>query len=192
MTGAERTVEVICHAREIPHVLQQREQRKEDRHGRKHHRNDPEQHAQNALGEQAVQPCGSMYCLQSVGQRPEQSLQARRKPRGNGIRARDRDPKDHSQQKKHRGISKDASRQNAIQAAVAAGRAVFGGHRLTAQGLRRPHHGSRHRIPQRIARQSRLLQFFGGAPPSSPLREKIRCRGSPPRRRRSSHRPRSA
>ena len=55
------TVQVKRHTWQIPEVLQQCEQGKEDRHGRQHHGNDPGQHGVYAVQEKAFQPAVISY-----------------------------------------------------------------------------------------------------------------------------------
>ena len=52
----EQVIEVERHARQVAEVLEDREQRKEDRHRRQHHADHPRQAAEHAVPDEAGQP----------------------------------------------------------------------------------------------------------------------------------------
>ena len=106
MAGVKRPVEVIRHARQIPRVLEQREQRKKDGHRRQHHGHDPRQRPEHAVHQQPLQP---ERCVQ----RREQCRKLRlhpaeraRQPFRRGVRARDRQPQHARQPQQHDGSMK--------------------------------------------------------------------------------------
>ena len=154
----KRPVEVIRHARQIPRVLEQREQREKDSHRRQHHGHDPCQRPEHAVHQQPMQP---ERCAQRREQRRKLRLHPAepvRQPLRRGVCARDRQPQHACQPQQHDGIAGRPAREQAVEPPVARG--VFGravGHARAADGLCPAHivRGvcRRRRVRQRLRRR---------------------------------------
>ena len=117
----KRPVEIVRHARQIPCVLKQREQREKDRHRRQHHGHDPCQRPEHTVHQQPLQPG---RCVQEYQQRGKPSLhpaEKMRQPLRRRVCARDRQPQHGRQPQQHDGVAGRAAREQAVEPPVTRG-----------------------------------------------------------------------
>ena len=171
MAALERAVEIIRDARQIAHVLKQREQREKYRHRRQHHRHHPREHPVRSLGEQPAQPIGR---TERREQRVQRRLPAREQPRKQlrrVIRADDCQVQHQREQRQHHRVAQQPPRDDAVNAPVAPG---------IARGA--PHAGGAHALALRHYRRDKhILQPLAVYPlrrKAFPLRRRKRRQGA--------------
>ncbi len=158
---AEEIVEVEGDARQIAEVLQQGEERKENRHWRQHDRNDPGQGPVDPFYQQTCHPFGGGNPAEEFQQEalhPEQSVGDQG---GRHVGARNRDPEDAEQHQDHDGDAGRFRGQNMIDFAVPLGvLLLFIDDGFAAERFTKLHDPGYDLIPEGIVCNSRLLQEF--------------------------------
>ena len=116
---AEQRVEVEGDARQVAEVLQQREDREEDRHRRQHDRHYPGRRQIDPVEEKAAQPPRQADRVAGrLERRVRRVDQQSRQQAGRHVRSLDGDPEDRGQNREHQREAEPAVREQPIQRAV--------------------------------------------------------------------------
>ena len=116
----EKVVEIKGHPRQIPRILQEREQREENRHWRQHHRHYPGDCPIQAVYQRALQPPGGLQSLQNLPQRLLLSQQQPAQQLAGDVGAHHGQPQRTGQQQEHHRDSSGFGGQQTVQLPVPA------------------------------------------------------------------------
>ena len=143
MAALKGFIQIIGNPGKITRVLQQGKQRKENSHGRQHHRDNPGQDPVDSQNQQTVKPWGSAHSHEGFCELVLEAEQGVRQHLGGVIGACDGQPEYHGQHSDHDGITCETAGQNLIQLPVTFIVSVFVElDRITAYFLCRCNQGS--------------------------------------------------
>ena len=124
MAALKRAVQVVGDPGQIAQILQQREEREEDRHGRQHHRRDPGQHPPGPVDQQ---PAPEVREAQRGDQRVQAEFDPSEQSRervGEGVGPENAEIQDQRQEEQHQRIAEPAAGEQPVDGLVSPGLCV--------------------------------------------------------------------